>query len=169
MASIGIWLWSYPFKFSLPLDSSCDPVLTVVRVPAQFSSKPLCIIHWKCIPLFSYPASTSFLPSPSSSLFISGITGLEDSTYGFGDAWTRLLTLYEKSSCQGRACNYQMLNKVPILNTPLQVIFITIATSLQLTYLLFQWSLPPLPNPKPPIPPPILPFPSALQHTHIPF
>ncbi|KAJ7720937.1 hypothetical protein B0H16DRAFT_1896699 [Mycena metata] len=43
MAAVGIWLWSHPSKFGLSL-GSCDPTLTVVGVPAQFSSKPLRIV-----------------------------------------------------------------------------------------------------------------------------
>ncbi|KAJ7840509.1 ankyrin repeat-containing domain protein [Mycena olivaceomarginata] len=41
MAAVGIWLWSDPSKFGQPLDPSCDPTLTVIGVPARFSSKPL--------------------------------------------------------------------------------------------------------------------------------
>ncbi|KAJ6489448.1 hypothetical protein DFH09DRAFT_1338868 [Mycena vulgaris] len=41
MAAVGIWLWSDPSKFGHPLDPSCDPMLTVVGIPARFSSKPL--------------------------------------------------------------------------------------------------------------------------------
>ncbi|KAJ6558341.1 hypothetical protein B0H19DRAFT_1070864 [Mycena capillaripes] len=44
MAAVGIWLWSDPSKFGLPLDTGCDPTLTVVGVPARFSSKPLRIV-----------------------------------------------------------------------------------------------------------------------------
>ncbi|KAJ7840531.1 hypothetical protein B0H14DRAFT_1058430 [Mycena olivaceomarginata] len=44
MAAVGIWLWSDPSKFGHPLDPSCDPTLTVIGVPARFSSKPLRII-----------------------------------------------------------------------------------------------------------------------------
>jgi hypothetical protein len=41
MATVGIWLWSDPSKFGHPLDPSCDPMLTVIGVPARFLSKPL--------------------------------------------------------------------------------------------------------------------------------
>jgi hypothetical protein len=41
MAAVGIWLWSDPSKFGQPLGASCDPTLTVVGVPARFSSKAL--------------------------------------------------------------------------------------------------------------------------------
>ncbi|KAJ7798660.1 hypothetical protein B0H14DRAFT_2617739 [Mycena olivaceomarginata] len=41
MAAVGIWLWSDPSKFGLPLAPSCNPTLTVIGVPARFSSKPL--------------------------------------------------------------------------------------------------------------------------------
>ncbi|KAJ7787366.1 hypothetical protein B0H14DRAFT_2629463 [Mycena olivaceomarginata] len=41
MAAVGIWLWSDPSKFGHPLDPHCDPTLTVIGVPARFSSKPL--------------------------------------------------------------------------------------------------------------------------------
>ena len=44
MAGIGIWLWSDPSKFGQPLAPGCDPTLTVVGVPARFSSKPLRIV-----------------------------------------------------------------------------------------------------------------------------
>lgn len=44
MAAVGIWLWSDPSKFGKPLDTGCDPTLTVVGVPARFSSKPLGIV-----------------------------------------------------------------------------------------------------------------------------
>ncbi|KAJ7821566.1 hypothetical protein B0H14DRAFT_3471472 [Mycena olivaceomarginata] len=44
MAAVGIWLWSDPSKFGHPLDPSCDPTLTVIGVPARFSSKPLRIV-----------------------------------------------------------------------------------------------------------------------------
>ncbi|KAJ7840496.1 hypothetical protein B0H14DRAFT_1057931 [Mycena olivaceomarginata] len=44
MAAVGIWLWSDPSKFGQPLDLSCDPTLTVIGVPARFSSKPLRIV-----------------------------------------------------------------------------------------------------------------------------
>jgi hypothetical protein len=40
MAAVGIWLWSDPAKFGQSL-GSCDPMLTVIGVPARFSSKPL--------------------------------------------------------------------------------------------------------------------------------
>ncbi|KAJ7707228.1 ankyrin repeat-containing domain protein [Mycena metata] len=43
MAAVGIWLWSDPSKFGLSLNS-CDPTLTVVGLPARFSSKPLRIV-----------------------------------------------------------------------------------------------------------------------------
>jgi hypothetical protein len=41
MAAVGIWLWSDPSKFGNPLGPSCDPTLTVVGLPARFSSQPL--------------------------------------------------------------------------------------------------------------------------------
>ncbi|KAJ7719535.1 hypothetical protein B0H14DRAFT_3521251 [Mycena olivaceomarginata] len=44
MAAVGIWLWSDPSKFGQPLPTGCDPTLTVVGVPARFSSKPLRIV-----------------------------------------------------------------------------------------------------------------------------
>ncbi|KAJ7878371.1 hypothetical protein B0H14DRAFT_2567330 [Mycena olivaceomarginata] len=43
MAAVGIWLWSDPSKFGQPL-RNCDPTLTVVGVPARFSSQPLRIV-----------------------------------------------------------------------------------------------------------------------------
>ncbi|KAK6993205.1 hypothetical protein R3P38DRAFT_2409489, partial [Favolaschia claudopus] len=39
MAAVGIWLWSDPSNFGQHFD--CDPTLTIVGVPARFSSKPL--------------------------------------------------------------------------------------------------------------------------------
>ncbi|KAJ7200344.1 hypothetical protein GGX14DRAFT_660241 [Mycena pura] len=41
MAAVGIWLWSDPSKFGQPLNTGCDPTLTVVGVPTHFSSKSL--------------------------------------------------------------------------------------------------------------------------------
>jgi hypothetical protein len=41
MAAVGIWLWSNPSKFGQPLDTGCDPTLTVVGVPTHFSSTAL--------------------------------------------------------------------------------------------------------------------------------
>ncbi|KAJ7729584.1 hypothetical protein B0H16DRAFT_1469965 [Mycena metata] len=44
MAAVGIWLWSDPSKFGQALNPNCDPTLTVIGVPARFSSKPLRIV-----------------------------------------------------------------------------------------------------------------------------
>ncbi|KAJ7764849.1 hypothetical protein B0H16DRAFT_1718057 [Mycena metata] len=44
MAAVGIWLWSNPSKFGQVLNPNCDPTLTVIGVPARFSSKPLRIV-----------------------------------------------------------------------------------------------------------------------------
>jgi hypothetical protein len=173
MAAVGIWLWSNPSKFGQALDPSCDPTLTVIGVPARFSSVPLRIVSLtmysivlipglNLIPPFAFfltlhisynwsrEQHQSFWKLCAKALWsilnVFGISKTSESSCECHNCITRVTTLRLNYLPFQRSLGpHQIEKKETLLNAPPQVIFITMVTSLQRTHLSFQRF--PIPSP----------------------
>ncbi|KAJ7798654.1 hypothetical protein B0H14DRAFT_2617734 [Mycena olivaceomarginata] len=189
MAAVGIWLWSDPSKFGQPLDLSCDPTLTVIGVPARFSSKPLRIISLAMYSLVLIPGLNLIPPFTFFlTLHISYNWSREQhkSFWTWWDSILKVLTPRRGSLSpdaeQGGRSQHSSTVASPNTNPLIPPPTLPFPSALQRTPNLEphqirnkavllnappQWSLGAAPKLNPLIPPPTLPFPLSLLFTHL--
>ncbi|KAJ7817250.1 hypothetical protein B0H14DRAFT_3474728 [Mycena olivaceomarginata] len=192
MAAVGIWLWSDPSKFGHPLDPHCDPMLTVIGVPARFSSKPLRITSLAMYSLVLIPGLNLISPFAFFLTLHISYNWSREQHKSFWTRWDSILKVLtpKKSSPsrdaeQGgrpqRSSTVASPNTNPLIPPPT----LTFPSALQQTSQIpnpephqirnkavllnapLRWSLVAAPKPKPLIPPPTLPFPLSLPFTHL--
>ncbi|KAJ7800004.1 hypothetical protein B0H14DRAFT_3885835 [Mycena olivaceomarginata] len=140
MAAVGIWLWSDPSKFGHPLDPSCDPTLTVIGVPARFSSKPLRITSLAMYSLVLIPGLNLIPPFAFFLTLHISYNWSREQHKSFWTRWDSILKVLtpKKSSPSPDAEQGSRSQRSSTVASP---------------------------NTNPLIPPPTLPFSSAVQHT----
>ncbi|KAJ7787375.1 hypothetical protein B0H14DRAFT_2537493 [Mycena olivaceomarginata] len=143
MAAVGIWLWSDPSKFGHPLNPSCDPTLTVIGVPARFSSKPLRIVSLAMYSLVLIPGLNLIPPFAFFLTLHISYNWSREQHKLFWTQWDSILRVLMPR----RGSPSPDAEQGGVLNTPPRR------------------SLVVSPNTNPLIPPPTLPFPLALQRT----